>query len=271
MERVYFADHRGTPILHVDYSGLDDPEDLRGVAREASTVVQTHAPGSLLVLVDLRGVPHSLVTAAILQQGVADSRPHVRARAVVGVSSAGSGSFEVAVKLFGGPMARFEDPTAAAEWLMEQAPARDPSTVKPHDTRAVAKILTGAPVLLVRDVVAAADYFRDKLGFAYDRLWGDPPDFCMVERDGNTVMLSQAPAHAELVPNWRVVDQMWDVYFWVDDVDAIYAELQQRGATIDYELGLKPYGVKEFGVQDVDDHDIAFGQLVGHEASREEP
>ena len=125
------------------------------------------------------------------------------------------------------------------------------------------KITASAPVLLVKDVVVAADYFRDRLGFDYDRFWGDPPDFCMVSRDGHTVMLSQAPADAKLVPHWRVVDRMWDVYFWVDDVDAIYAELKGRGATIDYELHLKPYGVKEFGVQDVDDHDIAFGQIVG--------
>jgi uncharacterized glyoxalase superfamily protein PhnB len=126
----------------------------------------------------------------------------------------------------------------------------------------MAKILSGAPVLLVRDVRAAADYFRDRLGFSYDRLWGEPADFCMVERDGHTVMLSQAPPGAELVPHWRVVSQMWDVYFWVDDVEAIYRELRERGATIDYELGVKPYGVKEFGVQDVDDHDIAFGQIL---------
>src|SRR5687768_14501319 len=126
----------------------------------------------------------------------------------------------------------------------------------------MAKIAACAPVLLVRDVVAAADYFRDKLGFAYDRLWGDPPDFCMVMRDGHVVMLSQAPPGAKLVPHWQVVGQMWDVYFWVDDVDAVYDELRGRGATIDYKLGFKPYGVEEFGVQDLDDHDIAFGQVL---------
>ncbi len=119
-----------------------------------------------------------------------------------------------------------------------------------------------APVLLVRDVVASANYFRDKLGFTYDRFWGEPPDFCMVRRDGHTVMLSQAPAEAKLLPHWRVVENMWNAYFWVEDVEALYAEYQRSGAKIDYELGLKPYGVKEFGVQDLDDHDIAFGQLL---------
>jgi catechol 2,3-dioxygenase-like lactoylglutathione lyase family enzyme len=124
------------------------------------------------------------------------------------------------------------------------------------------KIIGSAPVLLVRDVVASANYFRDRLGFEYDRMWGDPPDFCMVRRDGHIVMLSQAPPDAALVPHWQVVGQMWDVYFWVDDVDAIYREMQERGAIIDYHLGVKGYGVKEFGVQDIDDHDIAFGQVI---------
>ncbi|HXX64454.1 MAG TPA: VOC family protein [Bacteroidota bacterium] len=119
-----------------------------------------------------------------------------------------------------------------------------------------------APVLLVRDVLASANYFRDKLGFSYDRLWGEPPAFCMVRRDGHTVMLSEAPPGAKLVPHWRVVEQMWNVYFWVRDVEALYSELKQNGAKIDYDLELKPYGVKEFGVQDLDSHDIAFGQVV---------
>lgn len=124
------------------------------------------------------------------------------------------------------------------------------------------KILNVAPVLLVKDVVASANYFRDKLGFSYDRFWGEPSDFCMVRRDGQTVMLSQAPAKAKLLPHWQIVNQMWNVYFWVENVDALYAEYQRSGAKIDYELGLKPYGVKEFGVQDLDGHDIAFGQIV---------
>jgi uncharacterized glyoxalase superfamily protein PhnB len=124
------------------------------------------------------------------------------------------------------------------------------------------KINGVAPVLLVQNVVKAAEYYRDCLGFEYDRLWGDPPDFCMVERNGITVMLSQIARGGKVVPNWRVVDKMWDAYFWVNDVVGIYREFQASGAIIDYTLHLKPYGVKEFGVQDIDGHDLAFGEIV---------
>lgn len=78
-------------------------------------------------------------------------------------------------------------------------------------------------------------------------------------------MLSQPPTKAELRPHWRVVEQMWNVYFSVEDIEALYKEFQQRGASIDYKLGLKPYGVKEFGIQNLDDHDIAFGEVIEDE------
>ena len=119
LNRVYLADHGEVSILHVDYSGLTDPEELRGVVRLAAAMVRQHPPESLLVLVDLTGVPHTLVTAAIMQQGVAESRPHVRARAVYGLTPDAAASFDVATRLFGSPMARFDDPTAAEAWLLQ--------------------------------------------------------------------------------------------------------------------------------------------------------
>jgi hypothetical protein len=121
MERGYFVDHRDTRILHLDYSGISDPEELRGAVRAATALVRTQALGSLRVLVDVSGVPHGLVTAAILQQGVLESRPYVRARAVIGLPPAAATQFEVAASLFGNPMASFGDPGAATEWLLAQA------------------------------------------------------------------------------------------------------------------------------------------------------
>jgi exonuclease III len=58
----------------------------------------------------------------------------------------------------------------------------------------------------------------------------------MVKRDGFIVMLAQGPADARLVPHWRVVDKMWNAYFWCDDVEALHAEFVRRGARIDYGL-----------------------------------
>ena len=119
-----------------------------------------------------------------------------------------------------------------------------------------------APVLLVRDVVRSAAHYRDALGFSYDRLWGEPPDFVILRRDGLSLMLNQAPAHHPITPHWRVNRGMWNVYFWVSDADALLAEFRQRGARIDYGLSDKPYGMREFGLQDLDGYDLGFGQPI---------
>jgi hypothetical protein len=76
-----------------------------------------------------------------------------------------------------------------------------------------------APYFLVPDVVTAANYYRDKLGFTYERFWGDPPAFCMVKRGGIIIMLSHIEGAGGARPN-SLVDpdrSAWDAYVWVDD------------------------------------------------------
>ena len=121
-----------------------------------------------------------------------------------------------------------------------------------------AKLISQAPVLLTKDILAGVEYWEQKIGFTA-RLWGDPPNHAILRRDGCFLMLSQAPEGHEVVPNWKV-NGIWNAYFWVDDAKAIYEELTTSGAIIDYKLHEKPYDVLEFGIQDLDGHDIAFGQ-----------
>lgn len=67
--------------------------------------------------------------------------------------------------------------------------------------------------MLVKDVVESANYYRDKVGFKYDRFWGEPPDFCILYRDGFHLMLGQANDVKHIVPHYKVVHKMWNVTF----------------------------------------------------------
>ena len=125
------------------------------------------------------------------------------------------------------------------------------------------KIIGSASILLVKDVIASANYYRDKVGFNYDRFWGEPPGFCILYRDGFHLMLKQVEDEKYVVPHHKAVKDMWNIYFWVDDADKLYEELINLGAKIDYELCDQPYGCREFGIQDLDGYDIAFGQETG--------
>lgn len=126
----------------------------------------------------------------------------------------------------------------------------------------MAAITSQANIFVTKDYVAAVVYWRDKLGFSVGSEYGEPPQFAILKRDSAFVMIGAAKPDAVITPYWKQRDGMWNAYFWVDDARAMYEEMKSRGAIIDYHLEDKPYGVREFGVRDLDSHDIAFGQVL---------
>ena len=62
-----------------------------------------------------------------------------------------------------------------------------------------------APYFIVDDVISTANYYRDQLGFHYERFWNEPPSFCMVTRSGIVIMLAQLERTGVMRPN-RTVD-----------------------------------------------------------------
>jgi uncharacterized glyoxalase superfamily protein PhnB len=121
-----------------------------------------------------------------------------------------------------------------------------------------------APYFIVDDVVATANYYRDKLGFKYERFWGEPPGFCMVHRNAVVIMLSQFEQPGLARPNSRVDPERsaWDAYVWVDDADALIAEFKARGVTIARDICEQPYGNRDFDVEDCNGYRLCFGHSI---------
>jgi uncharacterized glyoxalase superfamily protein PhnB len=128
-----------------------------------------------------------------------------------------------------------------------------------------ARITDATPVLLVRDVVKAAAYYVDKLGFRVDRFWGEPPMFTIAKRDGVFIMLNQVGAGDDFRPN-GAYDGRFSVYVDVNDADAMHAEFQAKGADIICEPEDQPYMMREFQVRDLDGHLLGFGSDISRRA-----
>ena len=118
-----------------------------------------------------------------------------------------------------------------------------------------------APYFMVQDVVASANWYRDKLGFQYERFFGEPPAFCMVYRRGIVIMLSQHHTKGGVHPNHLVCpgDDSWDAYVWVDDADALYRELSEKGVTIARPICDQEYGCRDFDIEDLNGYRLCFG------------
>ena len=123
---------------------------------------------------------------------------------------------------------------------------------------------TIAPYFVVDDVVATANFYRDKLGFTYPRFWNEPPSFCMVKREGIVIMLAQLEATGVMRPN-RIVDPeggAWDAYIWVDDADALHAEFKSKGVNVSREICDREYGCRDFEVDDCNGYRLCLGHIL---------
>jgi uncharacterized glyoxalase superfamily protein PhnB len=114
-----------------------------------------------------------------------------------------------------------------------------------------------ATVLYVNDVTRALEYYRDRLGFDvqhYDKI---PDHYGYASRDNCHLHF----ACVEGVPPTPNGD-LFDVYIYVDDVDALYDELRERGADLMHQPVEQGYGLREIRVRDPHGYVLAFGKLL---------
>jgi catechol 2,3-dioxygenase-like lactoylglutathione lyase family enzyme len=114
-------------------------------------------------------------------------------------------------------------------------------------------MITGtATVLTVRDIAASLAYYRDALGFSVTFEYGEPTFYVCLCRDEAAVHL-RAASRFDLLPGNGAL------CIFVEDVDAIHAELVERKAKVvkppqDYD-----YGMRDFDVVDLDGNQIFYG------------
>lgn len=127
-----------------------------------------------------------------------------------------------------------------------------------------AKLTSHSPVLLVKDVKESVKWYIEKCGFILESIYGEPPHYAIIQRDGKHLMFAKCD-ESKIVPNWNLVEKTSNVYFYTDNAEELYKEFLESGADIDWHLCIQPYGVKEFGINDPDGYDIAFGEILSKE------
>ena len=114
------------------------------------------------------------------------------------------------------------------------------------------------PVLMVHDVAATVEYYRDKLGFTIDFLFGDPPEHAGVSRGDWTA--AQVTLQITKVPKTRDLTPSTYVYIFVDaSLDQLCDTYRTNGVTIVREPESYPWGMREFVIKDLNGHILQFG------------
>jgi uncharacterized glyoxalase superfamily protein PhnB len=123
-----------------------------------------------------------------------------------------------------------------------------------------AKIISLAPQFLVDDLSVAIAYYRDRLGCTTDFVYES--FYASVSRDGFSIHLKCAPKTVA-DRSQRKQNEHLDAYIGVQGIEALFNELQEKGAKIIRSLEEQPWGCQDFYVEDLDGYLLCFSEKKG--------
>jgi uncharacterized glyoxalase superfamily protein PhnB len=113
------------------------------------------------------------------------------------------------------------------------------------------KFTRSNPHLPVIDLRQTLDYYRDTLGF-YDE-WTEGKIDGGIRRDDMRMIFGEDPEHTRQInSNTSRLNLMW----FVDNIDEVYEEYQERGIEIVNPLTTYSYGLREFAFIDINGYYI---------------
>jgi catechol 2,3-dioxygenase-like lactoylglutathione lyase family enzyme len=120
-------------------------------------------------------------------------------------------------------------------------------------------IAKASPQFLVDDLDVATAFYETRLGFTRDFVY--ECFYASVSRDGATIHLKCAPK-LDAARLHRKSGEHLDAFVSVTGVNELYDELVSRGAPIAKRVETRPWGERDFYVEDPDGYIICFSEAA---------
>ncbi|WP_312361607.1 VOC family protein [Ensifer sp.] len=133
-------------------------------------------------------------------------------------------------------------------------------TIPARQEQARPVLQSTAAQLFVADIKASCDFFTEKLGFAVDFTYGDPPFYGQVSRD-NALLALRLVCEPVFVGDVREREHLLSAALTVattDEIKRLFLEFQAAGVRFHQTLRTEPWGARNFIVLDPDGNLILF-------------
>ncbi|MGE6785594.1 VOC family protein [Ensifer adhaerens] len=133
-------------------------------------------------------------------------------------------------------------------------------TVKANRTASRPMLQSVAAQLFVADIKASCDFYTEKLGFTVDFVYGDPPFYGQVIRDGARLAL-RLVCEPVFVGDIRQREDLLSAAITLDtasDIKQLFLAYQAAGVRFHQPLRTEPWGARTFIVLDPDGNLILF-------------
>jgi catechol 2,3-dioxygenase-like lactoylglutathione lyase family enzyme len=108
------------------------------------------------------------------------------------------------------------------------------------------------PGFVVKDILAAADFYKNKLGFRLDFTWGEPAEFAALTLGKISVHLLKGEEKSG----------KGFAYFAVENVDEVYQFHKDNGVEIVELIANKPYDMRDYYIRDLYGNILGFGHYI---------
>src|SRR6478736_1068989 len=112
-------------------------------------------------------------------------------------------------------------------------------------------LLAAEPQLYVRDIDAACEFYSRMLGFTVAFIYGEPPFYGQVFRDGARLNL-RSIAEPAIHPELREGEKLLSATITLEDAEPLFLEFQTAGVVFHQTLKSEPWGARTFIVGDPD-------------------
>ncbi len=102
-------------------------------------------------------------------------------------------------------------------------------------------------------------YYATVLGFSELFSYGSPLVYAGMQRDGAQIYISQDEDLADVVAQQ---DLHPEIFLWVEDVDAWFAEHQRNGAKIVEEISDRQWDARQYVIEDPNGYFIKVAQPI---------
>lgn len=111
--------------------------------------------------------------------------------------------------------------------------------------------------LPVMDLKQTLDYYRDVLGF-YEE-WTEGKTDGGIRRDEMRMLFGEDPVHTRQI---NTASSRLNLLWFVDNIDEVYAEYQEKGVEIANPLTTYPYGLREFAFIEINGYYVRVAEGV---------
>jgi ribosomal protein S18 acetylase RimI-like enzyme len=126
-------------------------------------------------------------------------------------------------------------------------------------------MITGStPILASADVVATLKFYEEVIGFGPSWSWGEPPTFGGCSFGSASLMFIYQPEIAAKVAGHQH-------QITVENADETYAQHLERGAKIISEIEDKPWGIREYTVEDPSGYHLRISGPIANSKSPSRP